>query len=75
MENKEAHLPLITVTSDKGRDPDTLIAELRERTRKREVAEAAAKKDPMFNLRLALFRGNPNRGSFTWSISKKKKHW
>jgi hypothetical protein len=89
MENENVHLPLITLTSDKGPnspDPNDWVTKVENRLdevgdsvmkrfREREAREAEAKKDPMYNLRVALLRGDPNRTRLGWSQTGKKKRW
>lgn len=85
MENEETHLPLITLTSEKGPEApgenkvsdavNKVAGELMAQHRRREALEAEARKDPMFNLKVALLRGDPNRSRSPWTLTRKKKHW
>ncbi|AGX01812.1 hypothetical protein CF95_gp090 [Erwinia phage PhiEaH1] len=81
MENKEEHLPLTTLTTEKGPDPVSdkvkqVANQLVQRYVRQQKLEEQAKKDPMFNLRVALLRGNPNRSNGTsWNLPGKKRRW
>lgn len=81
MENEEEHLPLVTLTTEKGPDPVSdkvkqAVSQLVQRYVRQQKLEEQAKKDPMFNLRVALLRGNPNRtNGSSWNLRGKKKHW